>query len=90
MLHKAELDSIITNAKILNLKSNLSGIIGAFILGISSTLYFVPNVEPYTAPLFFIVGVWFTYTSLKSKKETNNLIERLLFVYPDYSPNKES
>jgi hypothetical protein len=34
-------------------------------------------VEPYTVILFFIVGVYFTYTSLKSKKEKNKLIERL-------------
>ena len=77
MLHKAEVDSIITNSKILDLKSELSERIGTFILGLSSTLYFVPNVEPYTVILFFIVGVYFTYTSLKSKKEKNKPIERL-------------
>lgn len=78
MLHKAEIKSIVTNAEIVNLKSEISEKIGTFILGLSTTLYFVPNMNIYTVAPSFILGCYFTYTSIMSKIEKNKLIKQLI------------
>jgi len=77
MMHKAEVNSIITNTNILNFKSEISEKIGTFILGFAATIYFVPDTQIYIPIIFLFIGAALTISSVVSKKEKNKLIQKL-------------
>jgi len=76
MLHKAEVESIITNTNILNLKNEFFEKFGTLLVGGSISAYFT-NISFIIPTIFLVLGIGLTILSVFEKIQKNKLIAKL-------------
>ena len=78
-MHKAELESVLTNSRLLNAAVEIFDRVGSILLGVAGTLFSsVPDASVREIILYALFGLMATGYGYYSRRQKNKLVEKTL------------